>query len=97
MGHPWAPAWDEFNKELLPKLLITGKKVGERARAGNKLCLEIIGLYDMLHKSFDPLTYLCLKEKFDEYIKSIEGIEGNICPSCGAKAGPYHCGGCGAT
>lgn len=96
-SHPWRPAYNEFNDVLLPKLKAAGKTIGEKARRGDEVCKKIMANYAILYKSFDPIFYLVLKNSFEDYIKSIEGIPGNTCPHCGANAGPYYCGGCGAT
>lgn len=95
--HPWKPAMDEFQNELLPKLKAAGKTIGRKADQGDQLCKKIMANYAILYKSFDPIFYIVLKASFDEYIKSIKGIEGNTCAFCGANAGPYTCEGCGGT
>jgi hypothetical protein len=68
MGHPWTSAVDDFHDVLLPKLKKIGMEIGEKARAGDELCRKIIGHYDMLARSFDPVTYMFLKEGVEQYM-----------------------------
>ena len=63
---PWAPARQEFEDSLLPKLRLIGMEIG-RQSATNPLAKEVIRLYTMLHRSFDPMTFIQLKKAVEKY------------------------------
>ena len=63
----WKDARDEFAARTLPFLKEHGKAIGVEASCGDKLCIQIITLYTMLARSFDPLTWIRLDEALGEY------------------------------
>jgi hypothetical protein len=65
--HPWQSARDEFDRDVLPTLQRIGHDIGAKAQSGNAKACEIVKLYAMLHRSFDPLTFLRLKTALEDY------------------------------
>jgi hypothetical protein len=69
MDDPWRSARDAFEWCLLPTLKQVGKRVGAAATAGDEQAKRIIHLYEMLHRSFDPLTFIQLDEALADWLK----------------------------
>ena len=65
--HPWQPARDRFESEVLPKLERIGKEIGKKASEGNEAAKEVMEKYTMLHRSFDPITLMLLEEALEKY------------------------------
>lgn len=61
-AHPWTSAVSEFEGSILPRLRKDGKVIGDKAAAGDKDAMEVIRLYTMLRRSFDPVTMILLKD-----------------------------------
>lgn len=66
-AHPWASARDEWESTVLPRLERDGKAIGTAAYNGNKAALKVIESYQLLHRSFDPVSLTSLKEALKEY------------------------------
>ena len=66
--HPWASAWTQFNELTLPLLKEHGERIGKSAFAGDALANKIMRNYDMLHRSFDPVTLIVLDEALAEWV-----------------------------
>lgn len=64
----WADARREFHDELIPKLMVVGKDIGAAGQAGDELCKKIMGYYEMLRRSFDPMFFELLKKAYEEYV-----------------------------
>ena len=68
--HPWQSAVDEFTANELPLLKKHGMEIGRLAvRADNAIAKSIVGLYNELRKSFDPITYDRLKAALKLFIE----------------------------
>ena len=67
--HPWQSAKDRFDNHTLPLLRAHGGAIGEASIAGSELAKQIISTYEMLYRSFDPMTAHLLDEKLKEYLK----------------------------
>lgn len=65
--HPWQSARDKFDVEVMPKLQRIGKQIGADASSGNVKAQEVIRIYSMLHRSFDPLTLILLEKALEAY------------------------------
>ena len=63
----WASARDDFRRGVLPLLERDGLAIGKAAYAGNNNALRIIKYYEMLHRSFDPMTLQLMKDAMKEY------------------------------
>ncbi len=70
MPHPWDSAWEEF-QDILPLLREHGVVIGEAAKAGDPAALEILGQYKLLHRSFDPVTFLLLKGSLQKFLDAV--------------------------
>ncbi len=71
--HPWQSARDEFMANELPLLRKHGMEIGRLAvRADNAIAKSIVGLYNELRKSFDPITYDRLKAALKLFIEQHE-------------------------
>jgi hypothetical protein len=64
---PWQSAYDEFNTAVLPRLKKIGKQIGIDAGSGMKQASEVVRIYSMLHKSFDPMTMMLLQDAMKKY------------------------------
>lgn len=69
--HPWQPSVDEFKANTLPILEKHGKSIGKAASNGDQKAKEVIRVYTMLHRSFDPMTYLRLIDAITAYDSSL--------------------------
>lgn len=69
--HPWESARIDFEMNVVPQLRAEGASIGDAARNGNQKAVRVIEVYTMLHRSFDPVTLLLLKEALVEYRASI--------------------------
>lgn len=67
MNQSWQHDADKFECETLPVLKREGKSIGEAAHNGNELAGKIIGYYQMLYRSFDPMTHELLRQTMTEY------------------------------
>lgn len=67
--HPWQSSADVWQETTLPQLRQHGKAIGAAALAGDKQASEIIRMYQMLYKSFDPMTHVLLAKALAEWIK----------------------------
>jgi len=65
--HPWQHSYNEFKEQVLPYLQSEGKTIGAKSAAGDETCAKIIGCYQLLYKSFDPMTFDRLKEHIEAY------------------------------
>jgi len=63
----WSSSRDEFRSVTLPKLSLIGKQIGEMASAGDVVAQDIIQKYEMLRRSFDPMTHILLKKAIEIY------------------------------
>lgn len=68
--HPWASARDHFTGAVLPRLREHGKAIGAAASSGDERAQEIVAAYELLYRSFDPLTLSILDEKLTAYLSS---------------------------
>lgn len=68
MAHPWQSDRDDFDNNTVPFLIKHGQVIGN---TNTEVCLAIKKYYTMLYKSFDPFTHSLLKEKIDEYRRTI--------------------------
>ena len=71
---PWHSARLAFKTSLLPALHRVGKRIGEKAQTGDAQAKRIIELYEMLHRSFDPLTFMQLEKALEEWIAEAERL-----------------------
>ena len=63
-------AWESARGEFAEWLLVfepKGRQIGDQARAGDPLAKEVVRLYTMLSRSFDPMTFILLKTAFSEW------------------------------
>jgi hypothetical protein len=67
LEHPWTDARVRFDRVILPILEQHGKAIGKAASDGNRVAQDIIATYQMLYRSFDPLTLLILENKLSDY------------------------------
>lgn len=67
-GDQWADARREFHDDVIPRLMKVGKAIGAAGQAGDELCNKIMGHYEMLRRSFDPLFFELLKRDFEAYL-----------------------------
>ena len=65
--HPWQDAADEFKTETLAYLKLHGLTIGAKSGAGDALAQRIVANYKMIYRSFDPITFLALKEDLAKY------------------------------
>lgn len=65
--HPWEDSVRLFETSTLPYLKNQGKFIGELASGGDELCVNIIQKYNMLYKSFDPVTHIILREYLEKF------------------------------
>ena len=65
MDNPWGSAHERFETIVLPRLKREGRAIGERAANGDKNAAEVVRLYSMLHRSFDPMTLHLLEQALD--------------------------------
>lgn len=72
--HPWQEAKDRFDERTLPYLKTKGRAIAKQAAANHPHAEEIIRLYAMLRRSFDPLTYIRLEEAIDSYETSLKSV-----------------------
>lgn len=73
MVHPsWHEAVQEYRTILIPKLMEHGKEIGRKGVAGDEICKKIMKYYEMLRRSFDPMTYILLQEEFEKYLAASE-------------------------
>lgn len=66
----------------MPKLRRYGKDIGTAADGSGQdkaVAMEIIRCYDLLCRSFDPVTCLLLEESLDKFIKNREQSGGAVC------------------
>jgi len=66
MSHPWQSAKDHFEKVLFPKLEKIGKEVGRQSQT-NENAKAIITAYELLRRSFDPLTMIQLEKAMEAW------------------------------
>jgi hypothetical protein len=66
--HPWQSTHDDFLNKTIPLLKRHGKTIGEKAQAGDSLCIRIMTHYELLRRSFDPMNFLLLGEALEEYL-----------------------------
>jgi hypothetical protein len=67
MNPSWQQEFNRFESQILPKLKNMGLEIGEAARSGNDAASEVIKLYSMLKRSFDPITLIRLEESLNKY------------------------------
>lgn len=60
--HPWQSAVNEFNGVVMPALTKHGEQIGMLAEQGNIEARNVIVFYKMLYASFDPVTFILLKD-----------------------------------
>jgi hypothetical protein len=65
--HPWQSAHDEFTGIVLPVLKFIGKEIGTHASTGCEISQRIMSRYEMIYRSFDPLTLIGLQNALQEY------------------------------
>jgi hypothetical protein len=53
----------------MPKLKSIGKQIGEQSRQNDIKAQNIVSLYSMLTKSFDPITLMRLEEALEKWEK----------------------------
>lgn len=63
----WHSERERFDRDILPRLKRDGKKIGEEAEGGNEKAKEVIRIYTMLHRSFDPLALMLLENALKAY------------------------------
>ena len=63
--HPWQGAYDDFNAHTLPLLLEHGRAISAEQSDESR---EMIRLYGMLHRSFDPMTASMLRDLVDAWV-----------------------------
>lgn len=68
-SHPWTGSREEFCSDVLPTLHEHGHRIGDASRAGCPLAQEIVERYAMLHRSFDPMTAILVKESLAKWLK----------------------------
>lgn len=64
--HPWLPAYNEFLENCLPELKTLGKEIGLSTLQSAQ---DVMKYYEMLHRSWDPMTYILLERALDAYKK----------------------------
>lgn len=74
--HPWRSAHEEFEGVVLPFLRKSGIEIGKRANDGDEHCLRVIKYYDLLHRSFDPMTLMLLCEEIKKAGYKLEALHG---------------------
>lgn len=57
MNDAWRVDRSLFDKDAMPLLREHGHAIGELADAGNEQAQQIMRLYEMLRRSFDPITH----------------------------------------
>lgn len=67
LDHPWETARIDFESNVLPRLKAEGQRIGAVARAGQAIAGRVIELYTLLHRSFDPVTLILLKDALKDY------------------------------
>ena len=67
MNLSWERDLEYFEDSTLPILNERGKNIGVKALEGNGDAKQIIKYYGMLHRSFDPMTHLLLREAMEDY------------------------------
>lgn len=65
--HPWQSSHDKFMNATMPKLIARGKEIGEAASQGNEYAKQIVSLYQLLYRSFDPITAIRLDDAISQY------------------------------
>jgi hypothetical protein len=60
-------AHDEFTGIVLPVLKFIGKEIGTHASTGCEISQRIMSRYEMIYRSFDPLTLIGLQNALQEY------------------------------
>jgi hypothetical protein len=66
--HPWQSARDDF-EPTFALLRAHGRAIGAAAASGQALAGQIVGHYKMLHRSFDPVTAMLLREEVHEWLE----------------------------
>lgn len=64
----WTLDYSEFKIYTLPLLQQYGKDIGKKAQEKNDLCKRIISNYELLYKSYDPVTHILIKIDLDKYL-----------------------------
>ena len=67
MNNNWNSAYEQFDSVILPKLQKIGKEIGIKAQNGSVESQTIIKYYEMVYRSFDPMTVILLEEAIKKY------------------------------
>lgn len=68
----WQEDHNVFINETVHVLSKYGYDIGEKAKAGNEVCIKIMQYYEMLYRSFDPITHLLIKNEIEKYEKGLK-------------------------
>lgn len=69
LDDPWASARNRLQAVVMPKLHKYGNAIG-RCHKTNPHAAEVVRLYEMLHRGFDPMTLHLLEQALDRYERS---------------------------
>ena len=65
----WADARRRLQDVVMPKLHKYAEAIG-RCHKTNPAAGDVVKYYEMLHRSFDPMTLRLLEEALDRYVRS---------------------------